>query len=113
MNFYWTCELDGVPLKFNMMNISDTEDRGTGTADTTPLSPTDFSLGADPIPTWRDAKAALERWLLTEALKRTQGNMAAAGRLLGVTKVAVLHAVRRHSLQALTRPNSNNHDEGV
>jgi transcriptional regulator with GAF, ATPase, and Fis domain len=64
----------------------------------------DFRLGADQLPSWRDAKAALERWLLTEALRRTGGNMAAAGRMLGVTKVAVLHAVRRHGLDALTRP---------
>jgi transcriptional regulator with GAF, ATPase, and Fis domain len=94
------------------MNTTETLDRGIGTADETPLSPTEFKLGADPIPTWRDAKAALERWLLTEALRRTNGNMAAAGRLLGVTKVAVLHAVRRHSLQSLTRPiGGNNHEE--
>lgn len=67
-------------------------------------APRDFTLSADALPTWREAKAALERWLLAEALRRTRGNMAAAGRILGVTKVAVLHAVRRHQLEALTRP---------
>ena len=63
-----------------------------------------FTLPAEPFPLWRDAKAALERWMLVEALTRTSGNMAAAGRMLGITKVAVLHAVRRHNLEALTRP---------
>lgn len=41
--------------------------------------------------------------MLIEALKRTDGNMAAASRLLGITKVAVLHAVRRHELEEHTR----------
>lgn len=62
-----------------------------------------FSLSADPLPKWREAKANLERWMLKEALTRTDGNMAAASRLLGITKVAVLHAVRRHDLEAYTR----------
>ena len=35
--------------------------------------------------------------------KGTDGNMAAASRLLGITKVAVLHAVRRHDLEEHTR----------
>ena len=42
--------------------------------------------------------------MLIEALNRTDGNMAAASRLLGITKVAVLHAVRRHDLEEYTRP---------
>jgi transcriptional regulator with GAF, ATPase, and Fis domain len=63
---------------------------------------TEFKLKAEPLPVWRDAKATLERWMLTEALTRTGGNMAAAGRILGITKVAILHAVRRHGLEALT-----------
>lgn len=62
-----------------------------------------FTLPADPLPQWREAKANLERWMLIEALKRTDGNMAAASRLLGITKVAVLHAVRRHELEEHTR----------
>lgn len=62
-----------------------------------------FSLSAEPLPKWREAKANLERWMLKEALSRTDGNMAAASRLLGITKVAVLHAVRRHDLEAFTR----------
>ena len=62
-----------------------------------------FTLSADPLPKWREAKANLERWMLKEALTRTDGNMAAASRLLGITKVAVLHAVRRHDLEAYTR----------
>jgi transcriptional regulator with GAF, ATPase, and Fis domain len=62
-----------------------------------------FTLSADPLPKWREAKANLERWMLKEALTRTDGNMAAASRLLGITKVAVLHAVRRHDLEAFTR----------
>ena len=62
-----------------------------------------FTLSADPLPRWREAKASLERWMLKEALTRTDGNMAAASRLLGITKVAVLHAVRRHDLEAYTR----------
>ena len=41
--------------------------------------------------------------MLKEALTRTDGNMAAASRLLGITKVAVLHAVRRHELEEYTR----------
>ena len=67
-----------------------------------PKSPS-FTLSADPLPKWREAKASLERWMLKEALSRTDGNMAAASRLLGITKVAVLHAVRRHDLEAYTR----------
>lgn len=67
--------------------------------------PVEFRLKADPLPIWRDAKADLERWMLTEALQRTGGNMAAAGRVLGITKVAVLHAVRRHGLEELTQGN--------
>jgi transcriptional regulator with GAF, ATPase, and Fis domain len=67
-----------------------------------------FTLTAEPIPSWRGAKTDLERWLLREALGRTDGNMAAAGRLLGITKVAILHAVRRHGLEKLTNPVSNN-----
>jgi transcriptional regulator with GAF, ATPase, and Fis domain len=63
---------------------------------------TEFKLKSEPLPVWREAKADLERWMLTEALGRTAGNMAAAGRLLGITKVAVLHAVRRHGLEELT-----------
>lgn len=63
-----------------------------------------FTLAAEPLPKWRDAKAGLERWLLIQALTKTGGNMAAASRLLGITKVAVLHAVRRHDLEAYTRP---------
>lgn len=62
-----------------------------------------FTLSASPIPKWREAKAGLERWMLIEALKVTDGNMAAASRLLGITKVAVLHAVRRHDLEEHTR----------
>jgi transcriptional regulator with GAF, ATPase, and Fis domain len=62
-----------------------------------------FSLTAEPLPKWREAKGQLEQWMLEEALGRTNGNMAAAGRLLGITKVAVLHAVRRHGLVELTR----------
>ena len=62
-----------------------------------------FRLARDPLPTWRDAKMRLERWLLSEALVATHGNMAAASRLLGITKVAVLHAVRRHHLESLAR----------
>jgi transcriptional regulator with GAF, ATPase, and Fis domain len=62
-----------------------------------------FTLPAEPLPKWREAKANLERWMLKEALNRTDGNMAAASRLLGITKVAVLHAVRRHDLEAYTR----------
>lgn len=62
-----------------------------------------FVLGSEPLPKWREAKANLERWMLIEALNRTDGNMAAASRLLGITKVAVLHAVRRHELDAYTR----------
>jgi transcriptional regulator with GAF, ATPase, and Fis domain len=62
-----------------------------------------FTLSADPLPKWREAKANLERWMLKEALTRTDGNMAAASRLLGITKVAVLHAVRRHDLESYTR----------
>ena len=62
-----------------------------------------FILSAEPLPKWREAKANLERWMLKEALTRTDGNMAAASRLLGITKVAVLHAVRRHDLEAYTR----------
>jgi transcriptional regulator with GAF, ATPase, and Fis domain len=61
-----------------------------------------FSIPSDPLPSWREAKTDLERWLLREALARTDGNMAAAGRLLGITKVAILHAVRRHGLERLT-----------
>ena len=66
----------------------------------------EFRLSADDLTSWREAKASLERWMLTEALERTEGNMAAAGRLLGVTKVAILHAVRRHNLGELTRQQS-------
>lgn len=62
-----------------------------------------FALGADPLPNWREAKASLERWMLIEALTRSRGNMAAASRMLGITKVAVLHAVRRHELGAYTK----------
>jgi transcriptional regulator with GAF, ATPase, and Fis domain len=62
-----------------------------------------FVLSAEPLPRWREAKANLERWMLKEALTRTDGNMAAASRLLGITKVAVLHAVRRHELEEFTR----------
>ena len=62
-----------------------------------------FTLSANPLPKWREAKANLERWMLIEALGRTDGNMAAASRLLGITKVAVLHAVRRHDLEQYTR----------
>ncbi|HQR39531.1 MAG TPA: helix-turn-helix domain-containing protein [Blastocatellia bacterium] len=62
-----------------------------------------FRLASDPLPSWRDAKIRLERWLLSEALVATSGNMAAASRLLGITKVAVLHAVRRHHLESLAR----------
>ena len=62
-----------------------------------------FILPAEPLPSWREAKAGVERWMLREALRRTGGNMAAAGRLLGITKVAVLHAVRRHELEELVR----------
>jgi transcriptional regulator with GAF, ATPase, and Fis domain len=64
---------------------------------------TQFTLAANPLPQWREAKANLERWMLVEALGRTDGNMAAASRLLGITKVAVLHAVRRHELESHTR----------
>ncbi len=63
-----------------------------------------FVLTSEPLPKWREAKANLERWMLIEALNRTDGNMAAASRLLGITKVAVLHAVRRHDLEDHTRP---------
>jgi transcriptional regulator with GAF, ATPase, and Fis domain len=63
---------------------------------------TEFKLKPEPLPVWREAKASLEQWMLTEALRRSGGNMAAAGRLLGITKVAVLHAVRRHGLEELT-----------
>lgn len=62
-----------------------------------------FAIVADPIPNWREAKASLERWMLVEALTRSRGNMAAASRLLGITKVAVLHAVRRHKLGSYTK----------
>lgn len=62
-----------------------------------------FRLARDPLPTWREAKNRLERWLLSEALVATRGNMAAASRMLGITKVAVLHAVRRHHLESLAR----------
>lgn len=62
-----------------------------------------FAIVADPIPNWREAKASLERWMLVEALTRSRGNMAAASRLLGITKVAVLHAVRRHDLVSYTK----------
>ena len=62
----------------------------------------DFTLDAEPLPYWRDAKQAVEQWLLERALARTGGNMAAAARQLGITKVAVLHAVRRHNLEHLT-----------
>jgi transcriptional regulator with GAF, ATPase, and Fis domain len=62
-----------------------------------------FWLAAEPLPTWREAKTRLERWLLTEALVASRGNMAAASRMLGITKVAVLHAVRRHHLETLAR----------
>lgn len=62
-----------------------------------------FSLSAEPLPLWRDAKGAVEQWMLEITLERTGGNMAAAGRLLGITKVAVLHAVRRHGLEHLTQ----------
>jgi transcriptional regulator with GAF, ATPase, and Fis domain len=65
--------------------------------------PTEFKLKSEPLPVWRDAKATLERWMLSEALARTSGNMAAAGRMLGITKVAILHAVRRHGLEELTQ----------
>ena len=65
---------------------------------------TEFRIPGEPLPLWRDAKATLEQWMLTEALHRTGGNMAAAGRLLGITKVAILHAVRRHGLETLTHP---------
>lgn len=41
--------------------------------------------------------------MLIEALTRSRGNMAAASRMLGITKVAVLHAVRRHELGAYTK----------
>ncbi len=58
----------------------------------------DFRLDSQPIPAWRDAKAKLETWLLECALAESGGNMAAAGRRLGITKVAVLHAIRRHEL---------------
>ena len=63
-----------------------------------------FVLSSEPLPRWREAKANLEKWMLIEALERTDGNMAAASRMLGITKVAVLHAVRRHDLEAHTRP---------
>ena len=65
--------------------------------------PAQFTLSANPLPKWREAKADIERWMLIEALGRTDGNMAAASRLLGITKVAVLHAVRRHELESYTR----------
>jgi transcriptional regulator with GAF, ATPase, and Fis domain len=61
-------------------------------------APATFTIASDPIPSWREAKAALERWLLARALAECDGNMAAAGRRLGITKVAVLHAVRRHNI---------------
>ena len=61
-----------------------------------------FAIEADPLPQWRDAKAQLERWMLKRALNECGGNMAAASRKLGITKVAVLHAVRRHGLSDLT-----------
>ena len=64
----------------------------------------EFKVKSQPLPLWRDAKSSLERWLLTEALRNADGNMAAAGRLLGITKVAVLHAVRRHGLEEFTEP---------
>lgn len=65
--------------------------------------PKPFTLSARPVPEWKDAKIALEKWMLTNALIETQGNMAAAARRLGITKVAVLHAVRRHSLEDLKK----------
>lgn len=63
----------------------------------------EFTLSAEAIPEWKAAKSALEQWLLTLALRECDGNMAAAGRRLGITKVAVFHAVRRHGLDRLTR----------
>jgi transcriptional regulator with GAF, ATPase, and Fis domain len=66
-----------------------------------------FTIPSNPLPQWREAKANLERWMLIEALGRTEGNMAAASRLLGITKVAVLHAVRRHELESYTRSREN------
>lgn len=57
-----------------------------------------FSVPLDPLPKWKDAKRGLEREMLVAALGQTGGNQAAAGRLMGLTKVAVMHAVRRHRI---------------
>ena len=90
-------------ILFDMARTNTTEKSNKrGRSGRTVRSP-QFSLTANPLPQWRDAKASLERWMLIEALGRTDGNMAAASRLLGITKVAVLHAVRRHELEAYTR----------
>ena len=59
-----------------------------------------FALAGDPLPEWREAEASLKRWLLTRALAESGGNISGAACRLGVTKVAVLHAVRRHGLEA-------------
>lgn len=68
-----------------------------------PAKPKAFTLNAAPLPNWREAKRVMEKWMLTIALRETGGNMAAAARRLGITKVAVLHAVRRHGLEDLKR----------
>ena len=62
----------------------------------------DFRLKADPLPDWREARHALERWLLEGALRRSGGNMAAAAREIGITKVAVLHAAGRLGVDPAT-----------
>lgn len=78
--------------------------RRTNTATRSRQRPTPaFTLGGDPLPSWKEAKASLERWLLEHALAESGGNMAAAARRLDITKVAVLHAVRRHGLEPMTR----------
>ncbi len=59
-----------------------------------------FVIAGDPVPSWFESKARLEQWLLKRALAESDGNMAEAARQLGITKVAVLHAVRRHGLES-------------
>lgn len=53
-------------------------------------------FSGDVLPTWTAAKRTLERFILENALKQTNNNRAAAGRMLKITKVAVHHACKRH-----------------
>jgi transcriptional regulator of acetoin/glycerol metabolism len=72
-----------------------------------------FDLDADHD--WTANKRRLEKAMLERAVELHGNNYAATGRYLGITKVAVHHAMRRHGLY-LSGPergmNSGRHDQG-